>query len=56
MSEESKRDFALALASFAIGAAVAGVLSHPTTRARIAESSKTLAKKTKRLGERMKAA
>jgi hypothetical protein len=56
MDGESKRDFALALASFAIGAAVAGVLSHPETRARITEGSKYLVKRTKRLGRRAEAA
>jgi hypothetical protein len=52
MDGESKRSFALALASFAIGAAVAGVLGHPKTRARIAEGSKNLVKRTKGLGKR----
>ena len=52
MDGESKRSFALALASFAIGVAVAGVLGHPKTRARLAEGSKSLVKRTKRLGKR----
>ena len=52
MSGESKKSFALALASFAIGAAVAGVLGHPKTRARIAEGGKNLVKKTNQLSKR----
>ena len=52
MNGESKRSFALALASFAIGAVVAGVLGNPKTRARIAEGSRYLAKKTNRLAKR----
>jgi hypothetical protein len=52
MNGESKRSFALALVSFAIGAVVAGVLGNPKTRARIAEGSKNLVKGTKRLGKR----
>jgi hypothetical protein len=52
MNGESKRSFVLAVASFAIGAAVAGVLAHPKARARIAEGSKNLVKRTKRLGKR----
>jgi hypothetical protein len=50
MNGESKRSFALALVSFAIGAVVAGVLGNPKTRARIAEGSKNFAKR--RLGKR----
>jgi len=52
MDGESKRSFALALASFVIGAVVAGILGHPKTRARLAEGSKSLAKTAKRLGKR----
>jgi hypothetical protein len=52
MNGESKKSFAVAIASFAIGAVVAGVLGNPRTRAKIAESSKLLAKKTKRLAKR----
>jgi hypothetical protein len=52
MNGESKRSFALALASFAIGAVVAGVLGNPETRAKISEGSKNLAKKTRKLAKR----
>jgi hypothetical protein len=52
MNGESKRSFAVAIASFAIGAVVAGVLGNPKTRAQIAEGSKLLAKRTKRLARR----
>ena len=51
MNGESKRSFALALASFAIGAFLAGVLGNPKTRARIAEGSRNLAKKAGRLAK-----
>ena len=47
MNGESKRSFAVALASFAIGAVVAGVLGNPRTRQRIATASKKLAKKAR---------
>jgi hypothetical protein len=49
MNGESKKSFALAVASFAIGAVLAGVLGNPKTRARIAEGSKNLVKRSKRL-------
>jgi hypothetical protein len=52
MNGESRRSFALAVASFAIGAVLAGVLGNPKTRARIAEGSMKLAKKTKGLAQR----
>jgi len=52
MNGESKRSFALALASFAMGAVVAGVLGNPKTRAHISESSKNLVKRTKKLAKR----
>jgi hypothetical protein len=52
MNGESKRSFALAIASFAIGAVLAGVLGNPKTRAKISEGSRNLAKKTKRLARR----
>ena len=52
MNGESKRTFALALLSFAIGAVLAGVLGNPKTRARIAEGSRDLAKRTRRLAKR----
>jgi hypothetical protein len=52
MNGESKRSFAVALASFAIGAVVAGVLGNPKARERIAEGSRNLAKRTKKLAKR----
>ena len=52
MNGESKRNFALALAAFAIGAVVTGVLGNPKTRARVAEGSRNLAKKTRKLAKR----
>jgi len=52
MNGESKRSFALALVSFAIGAVVAGVLGNPKTRAKISESSKNLIERTKKLAKR----
>jgi hypothetical protein len=52
LNGESKRSFAVAIASFAIGAVLAGVLGNPKTRARITEGSRSLAKKTKRLAKR----
>ena len=52
MNGESKRSFALALAASAIGAVLTGVLGNPKTRARIAEGSRSLAKRTKKLTKR----
>jgi len=52
MNGESKRSFAVALASFAIGAVLAGVLGDPKTRAKISESSKDMVKRAKKLGKR----
>ena len=52
MNGESKKSFALALASFAIGAVVVGVFGNPTVRTRISESGKNLVKKTKKLAKR----
>ncbi len=46
MSGESKRSFAVALASFAVGAIIASVLGNSKTRERLTEASKRLAKKT----------
>ena len=47
MNGESKRSFAVALASFAVGAVVAGVLGNSTTRQRIARAGKKLAKRAR---------
>jgi len=51
MNGESKRSFALALASFAMGAIVVGVLGNPEVRAKISESSKGLVKRTMKLAK-----
>ena len=45
MNGESKRSFALALASFAIGAVVAGILGNAATRQQITRAGKKLAKR-----------
>jgi hypothetical protein len=47
MNGESKRSFAVAIASFAIGAALAGVLGNSATRQRITRAGKKLAKRAK---------
>jgi len=52
MNGESKKSFALALASFAIGAVVVGVFGNTTVRTKISEGGKTLVKKTKKLAKR----
>jgi len=46
MSGESRRSFAVALASFAIGAVVAGVLGNSKTREKLLEASKKLSNRT----------
>jgi hypothetical protein len=46
MNEESKRSLAVALASFAIGALVAGVLGNPKAREKLSEAGKKLAQRT----------
>jgi len=48
MSGESRRSFAVAIASFVIGAAVATVLGNPKNRERLNEASKTVTKKLQR--------
>jgi phosphopantetheine adenylyltransferase len=53
MNGESKRSFALVLASFAIGAIVVGVLGDPKVREKISESSKNLMDRTKKLAEQV---
>jgi hypothetical protein len=45
MNGESRRSFAVAIASFVIGAAVASVLGNSKTRERITEASKTVSKR-----------
>ena len=49
---KSKRSFALAIASFAIGAVIAGILGNPETRAKLSEGSKNFVKNTKKLAKR----
>ena len=46
MNGESKRSFAVALASFAVGAVVAGVLGNSKTREKLVEASKKLSNHT----------
>jgi len=48
MSRESRKSFAVAIASFVIGAAVASVLGNPKTREKITEASKNVTKKLAR--------
>lgn len=42
MNGESRKDFAVALVSFAIGAAIAGVLGNSKAREKLVEGSKKL--------------
>lgn len=42
MSGESKKSFVVALASFAVGAVIAGVLSNSGTRQKLSEASRKL--------------
>jgi len=46
MNGDSKRSFAVALASFAVGAVIAGVLGNPKTREKLVEASKKLSNRT----------
>jgi len=46
MNGESKRSFTVALASFAVGAVVAGVLGNSKTREKLVEVSKKLSNHT----------
>jgi hypothetical protein len=52
MNGESKRSFAVAIASFAIGAVVAGILGNAETRAKLSQGSKNFVKNTKKLARR----
>ncbi len=45
MNGDSKKSFAVALASFAVGAVVAAVLSNSKTREKLAAASKQFAQK-----------
>jgi hypothetical protein len=42
LNGESKRNFAVALASFAVGAVLAGILGNASTRAKLVEGSRKL--------------
>jgi hypothetical protein len=46
MNGDSKRSFAVALASFAIGAVIAGVLGNSKTREKLVEAGKKLSNRT----------
>jgi hypothetical protein len=46
MNGESKKHFALAIASFAVGAVLAGVLSNSQARAKLVEGSRKLIQRT----------
>jgi hypothetical protein len=52
MNGESRRSFAVALVSFAAGAAVAAVLGNSKTRAKLAEHGKNAAERSKKLLQR----
>ena len=52
MNGESKRSLAVALASFAAGAAIAAVLGNSKTRAKLAEHGKKAAEHSKKLLQR----
>ncbi len=45
MNGESRRSFAVALASFAVGAAIASVLNNPKARKQLALATKKLVRK-----------
>jgi len=45
MNGNTRKDFAVALASFAVGAVVAGVLGNTRTREKLLEVSKKLARR-----------
>jgi uncharacterized membrane protein YoaK (UPF0700 family) len=42
MNGDSKRSFAVAIASFAVGAVIAGILGNSKTREKLLEASKKL--------------
>ena len=46
MNGESKKSFAVALASFAVGAVIAGVLGNSKAREKLAEAGRKLAQRT----------
>jgi uncharacterized membrane protein YoaK (UPF0700 family) len=46
MNGESKRSFAVAIASFAVGAIIAGILGNSNAREKLVEAGKKLASKT----------
>jgi len=47
MNGESKKQFAVALASFAVGAVLASILGNATARGKLLEGSKKLLQKVK---------
>ena len=49
MNGESRRSFAIALASFAVGATVAVILGSPKARDKLAEHGKRVAERSKKL-------
>lgn len=46
MNGESRKEFAVAVASFVIGAAIAGILGNPKAREKLTAVSKNFTKKT----------
>jgi prophage antirepressor-like protein len=55
MNGNSRRSFAVALASFAVGAAVATILGNSKAREKIAEHGKKAAERSKKLLHRAEA-
>jgi len=49
MNGDSRRSFAIALASFAAGATVAAILGNPAARGKLAEHGKRAAERSKKL-------
>ena len=49
MNGDSRRNFAVALVSFAVGATVAAVLGNPKAREKLAEHGKRAAERSKKL-------
>jgi Mg2+/Co2+ transporter CorB len=55
MNGESRRGFAVAIVSFAIGATVAAILGNSKTREKLAEHGKKAAERSKKLLHRAEA-
>lgn len=49
MNGDSRKSFAVALASFAVGAAVAAVLGNPKAREKLTEHSRKAAERSRKL-------